>query len=249
MKPLFDFSGHRAGFRAPRPKPERNGRSTAKPLVVTIAAAVLPVLMFAGCEDDPPPPVKPAGSAVAAPQGAAPGASGAQAGAPAPAGSGRAGAAASASANPLAELPERVFTEADFSETDKNRDPFRGFALVFAQQARGKTTIQRQVIIDRYALDELKLAGVITRAEPRALFVDPNNVGWVIHTGDYVGKPEIVRAGGAAGIDVAINWRVDRIREGDVVFVREDPAHPEIAPVTRVVPLFPTEDTGKPGRR
>lgn len=222
-------------------KPIRQERRGTKPVILSLAAAALPVMLFAGCEDDPPPPPpKPAASAAPAP---AP-----EAAAASSAGPGQGRAAASASANPLAELPERVFTEADFAETDKNRDPFRGFASVFAQQARGKTTIQRQVVVDRYALDELKLAGVITRAEPRALFVDPNNVGWVIHTGDYVGKPEIVRAGGAAGVDVAINWRVDRIRDGDVVFVREDPSHPEIAPVTRVVPLFPTEDLGKTGR-
>lgn len=220
-----------------------HGRSNT-PVVVALAALVFPLVTVIGCEDDPPPPPKPAASAAPAPE--APGAPPAAAGAPAPAGSARAGA--SASTNPLGDLPERVFTESDFSETDRNRDPFRGFASVFAQQARGKTTIQRQVVVDRYALDELKLAGVITRTEPRALFVDPNNVGWVIHTGDYVGKPEIVRAGGAAGVDVAINWRVDRIREGDVVFVREDPSHPEIAPVTRIVPLFPTEDTGKTSR-
>lgn len=213
------------------------------PVFVTLAALVLPIVTMVGCEDDPPPkpaapPAAAPGSAAAAdPHGAAPAA------APPPAGSARAGA--SASANPLGDLPERVFTEADFAETDRNRDPFRGFASVFAQQARGKTTIQRQVVVDRFALDELKLAGIITRSDARALFVDPNNVGWVIHTGDYVGKPEIVRAGGAAGIDVAINWRVDRIRDGDVVFVREDPSHPEIAPVTRVVTLFPTEETGK----
>jgi type IV pilus assembly protein PilP len=216
-------------------------------VLVTLAITLVPAMLSAGCGDDPPPPPKPAASAPAAPAGSAPTTTAAEA--PGPAGSGRAGAAANPSANPLGELPERVFTEADFAETDKNRDPFRGFASVFAQQARGKTNIQRQVVVDRYALDELKLAGVITRAEPRALFIDPNNVGWVIHTGDYVGKPEIVRAGGAAGIDVAINWRVDRIRDGDVVFVREDPAHPEIAPITRVVPLFPTEDSGKPSRR
>lgn len=220
-------------------KPTRQEPRGMKPLFWSLLLAALPMVMMAGCEDDPPPPPpKPPAPATPAP---APEAAGA-----APAGSAR--AAGSASANPLAELPERVFTEADFAETDKNRDPFRGFANVFAQQARGKTNIQRQVIVDRYALDELKLAGVITRAEPRALFIDPNNVGWVIHTGDYVGKPEIVRAGGAAGVDVAINWRVDRIRDGDVVFVREDPSHPEIAPVTRVVPLFPTEDSGKTGR-
>jgi type IV pilus assembly protein PilP len=211
-------------------------------------ATLMAVMSLVACEEDPPP--RPAPSATP-PAAAAPVGSGqtVPAAAPGPAGSGRAGAAASASANPLAELPERVFTEADFSETDKNRDPFRGFAQVFAQQAKGKAVRQVVVVCDRYALDELKLAGVITRAETRALFIDPNNVGWSVQMGDYVGKPEIVRAGGIAGVDVAINWRVDRIRDGDVVFVREDPAHPEIAPVTRVIPLFPTEENGRPGRK
>jgi type IV pilus assembly protein PilP len=142
----------------------------------------------------------------------------------------------------LPDLPQRQFTEADFAETEKNRDPFRGFASMFAAQAKGRTVVQREVVVDRYSLDELKLTGVVTRAQPRALFIDPNNVGWVVKVGDYVGKPEIVHTGGPAGVDVAINWRVDRIRdEGDVVFVREDPAHPEIAPVTRVIALFPNE--------
>ncbi|MBK9266871.1 MAG: pilus assembly protein PilP [Polyangiaceae bacterium] len=227
-----------------------NTREVARRLAFAVAALVLPVFVVGGCEDDPPPPPpRPVGSAVA-PAGApgAPNQPAVAGAAPGPAGSGRAGAAASASANPLADLPERVFTEADFAETDKNRDPFRGFANVFAQQARAKKDDQRVVVVPRYALDELKLSGVITRAEARALFIDPNNVGWVVRTGDYVGKPEIVRAGGAAGIDIAIHWRVDRIREGDVVFVREDPAHPEIAPVTRVIPLFPADESGKPGR-
>ena len=67
--------------------------------------------------------------------------------------------------------------------------------------------------------------------------------------GDFVGKAELVHAGGPSGTDVAVNWRVDRIREGDVVFIREDPSHPEIPPTTRVMSLRPTEDTDKNGRR
>jgi NAD(P)-dependent dehydrogenase (short-subunit alcohol dehydrogenase family) len=40
-----------------------------------------------------------------------------------------------------------------------------------------------------------------------------------------------------------IDWR-----ENDVVFVREDPSHPEIPPSTRVVLLYPSEQTpGAPG--
>ncbi|MRG96475.1 pilus assembly protein PilP [Polyangium spumosum] len=165
------------------------------------------------------------------------------------AGVGADGGARAPKAAASAELPQREFGEVDFTETEKNRDPFRGFASVFAQQAKGRTVVQRQVVIERYALDELELKGIVTRSQPRALFTDPANVGWVVKVGDYVGKPEIVRTGGPAGIDVAINWRVDRIRDGDVVFVREDPAHPEIAPVTRVIALFPTENANNEGRR
>jgi len=61
----------------------------------------------------------------------------------------------------------------------------------------------------------------------------------VLYTGDYVGKAELISAGGTAGAEVAINWRVDRIRPTDVVFIREDNAHPDIPPTTRVMPLYP----------
>ncbi|HVK65336.1 MAG TPA: pilus assembly protein PilP [Polyangium sp.] len=199
-----------------------------------LVVALVPTVLAAGCEEDefyvPPPSATP-------PPGAAP-----------DGGVGTDGGAVAAQKEQL-ELPQREFGEADFTETEKNRDPFRGFASVFAQQAKGRTVVQRTVVIERYALDELKLSGLVTRSQPRALFIDPANVGWVLKVGDFVGKPEIVRTGGPTGVDVAINWRVDRIRDGDVVFVREDPAHPEIAPVTRVVALFPEENAGNEGRR
>ncbi len=38
---------------------------------------------------------------------------------------------------------------------------------------------------------------------------------------------------------MAVNWRIDRIRDSDVVFIREDPSHPEIPPTTRVIALRP----------
>jgi type IV pilus assembly protein PilP len=207
--------------------------------IVVVSALLGPAAFVAGCEDEWVPPPDPPG---AAPGQAAPGAGAT--------GSVDGGAGRGAKEAELAPLPERQFTEADFSETERNRDPFRGFAAMFSQQAKGQQKQQRQVIVDRFSLDELKLVGVVTRTAPRVLFTDPAGLGWVLKTGDYVGKPEIVHTGGPAGIDVAINWRVDRIRESDVVFVREDPAHPEIAPVTRVVSLFPREETpGGPGTR
>ena len=83
-----------------------------------------------------------------------------------------------------------------------------------------------------------------------ALLTDPGGLGWVAKVGDFVGKSELVHAGGPTGTDVAVNWRVDRIRDGDIVFIREDPSHPEIPPTTRVVALrTPEEEAGQKGPR
>jgi len=153
-----------------------------------------------------------------------------------------AGADAKAEPSNLPPLPVREFGERDFAETGDSRDPFRSFATMFEEQANTRVRLQRKVLIDQYALDELKLVGVVTRTAPRALFVDPTGYGWVAHVGDFVGKAEMVHTGGPSGTDIAINWRIDRIRDGDVVFVREDPSHPEIAPTTRVVALRTPEE-------
>jgi type IV pilus assembly protein PilP len=102
--------------------------------------------------------------------------------------------------------------------------------------------VQRNVLVDRYALEELKLLGVVTRGATRALLADPTGLGWVAKVGDFIGKAELVHSGGPNGVDVAINWRVDRIRNDDVVFIREDASHPEIPPTTRVLSLRPVEE-------
>jgi type IV pilus assembly protein PilP len=209
-------------------------------LLCGLAATLLLAASLAGCGDDaedPIAPVKPGGKAAAAGASARPAARGAgpDAGAPADAGMPE-----------LPPLPLREFQEADFSESDRSRDPFRSFESLFATQARGRVTIQRQVLVDRYALDELKLVGVVSRAPPRALLTDPTGLGWVVKVGDFVGKAEIVHAGGQTGVDVAVNWRVDRIRDSDVVFIREDPSHPEIPPTTRVIALRPLDSMNDP---
>lgn len=144
-------------------------------------------------------------------------------------------------------LPLKEFQEADFAETDRSRDPFHTFEKLFVRDSKGPVTLQREVLIDRYALDELKLVGIVTRGPARALLTDPTGLGWVTKVGDFVGKAEMVHSGGPTGPDVAINWRIDRIRENDLVFIREDPGHPEIPPTTRVIALRPVETAG-PGR-
>ena len=155
--------------------------------------------------------------------------------------------------SPLAKLPPlplREFQERDFAETDQSRDPFRSFVQVFVQQAATRGVLQRKVLVERYALDELHLVGIVLGAPSRALLTDPSGLGWVAKVGDFIGKSELVHAGGPTGTDVAVNWRVDRIRDGDLVFIREDPSHPEIPPTTRVVALrTPEEEAGQKGPR
>lgn len=160
------------------------------------------------------------------------------------------GAPASALAK-LPTLPLREFQERDFAETDQSRDPFRSFVQVFVAQAQSHGVLQRKVLVERFALDDLRLVGIVLGAPSRALLIDPSTLGWVAKVGDFVGKSELVHAGGPTGTDVAVNWRVDRIRDGDVVFIREDPSHPEIPPTTRVVALrTPEEEAGqKAGNR
>jgi len=150
------------------------------------------------------------------------------------------GPAASVAAAPSASspLPKVEFHEDDFGETERSRDPFRSFAKLFSEQSKSRVKSQRQVVLDHYAIDDLKLIGLVTRTDtPRAMLVDPNGRGWVVTKGQFIGRPEVVHAGGPGGVDYELNWRVDRIRESDLVLVREDPAHADIPPATRVIAL------------
>ncbi len=220
-------------------------RTTRRVEALALAALAAAPLLFAaaGCggDDDPglttAPTAKPAGSGPAKPPKTK---------------GGKAAPTVAPVPSDLPPLPLKEFQEADFAETDRSRDPFRSYETLFFRQSKAKVTLQRQVLIDRFALDELKLAGIITRGQERALLTDPTGLGWVAKVGDFVGKAELVHSGGPTGTDVAINWRIDRIREGDVVFVREDPSHPEIPPTTRVISLHPIEGGGPasgPARR
>ena len=138
-------------------------------------------------------------------------------------------------------LPRMEFAENDFVESDRNRDPFRSYAAMFApEQNKRVAQTDRQVILPQYSLDELKLVAIVTGGEyPRAMVVDPGGKGWVLKRGDWVGRPDVVHVGGANGADYQINWRVEKVRDGDIVFTREDPAQPGIPPATRVIALRP----------
>jgi type IV pilus assembly protein PilP len=160
--------------------------------------------------------------------------------------SGRPAAAASAAAPKASASAERVASpripidEADFTESERSRDPFRAYARAFAQEIKGRVVSQRKVVLPEYTLDELKLIGIVTRLQPaKAMLVDPTGKGHVIERGQFVGRADVVQGGGRTGNTYEVNWRVDRIRDGDVVLVREDPTNPDVPTVTRVIPLRP----------
>ena len=144
-------------------------------------------------------------------------------------------------------LPKMDFREDDFAETDHSRDPFRSFAKLFSEQGKMRVRSQRQVLLDHYAIDDLKLIGLVTNTDtPRAMLVDPTGRGWVVTKGQFICRPEIVHAAGPGGVDYELNWKIDRIREGDLVLVREDPAHTDMPATTRVITLRPLESETSP---
>jgi len=152
-------------------------------------------------------------------------------------------------ASAAAEPPPKVeVQETEFTENERSRDPFRSFAKSFSQDTKTRVHSQREVILSQYALDELKLIGIVTRAEPaKAMLVDPTGKGFVIQRGQFVGRADVVQAAGASGAVYEINWRVDRIRPSDVVLIREDPANPDVPSATRVIPLRPEDETNASG--
>lgn len=149
-----------------------------------------------------------------------------------------ASAAVDAGALPATRVALSEVGESEFVETDRTRDPFRSYAGNFVEAARRLDQNQRKVTLAEYSIDELKPIGIVMAGDyPRAMLLDPNGKGWVVKKGDYVGRPEVVHLGGPGGSDYQVNWRVDRIRDGDIVLLREDPAQPAAAPLTRVIPL------------
>jgi type IV pilus assembly protein PilP len=189
---------------------------SARLLVVVLALATL-----AGCEDEP---AKPA--AIPTPP--------AGVRAPAPA------AAANAVPTDNQPPPKLEIVESEFTESERSRDPFRSFVDSFREEIKGTAKSQREVVLSKFGIDELRLIGIVTRAEPaKAMLVDPAGTGFVVQRGQFVGKADVVQAAGRTGASYEINWRVDRIRDGDIVLVREDPQNPDVPSATRVIPLRP----------
>jgi type IV pilus assembly protein PilP len=133
-------------------------------------------------------------------------------------------------------------TENDFAESDHNRDPFRSFASLFVDKTNRSAKNELPVILPQYAIDELKLVAIVLAGDyPRAMVLDPTGKGWVVKRGDYLGRPDTVHTGGTNGTDYQLNWRVERVRDGDIVLSREDRALSGNT-ATRVIPLHPDSD-------
>lgn len=142
-------------------------------------------------------------------------------------------------------LPPIAFQEEDFSENDRSRDPFRSFEDLFLEKSSRRTFQRAKVLLDTYSLDQLKLIGVITGIVPaKAMLEDPAGIGHVVQRNDLVGKAERVQSSGGGLEEFEINWRVDRIRDSDVVFVREDPTNPDVPSATRVLSLHVEGEDG-----
>lgn len=159
-----------------------------------------------------------------------------------PANKSAARAAADKAEADLPPLPKVEFSEQDFSESERSRDPFRAYHDLFVDKADRRSLQRAKVLLEEFSLDELKLIGIISRIVPaKAMVVDPSGKGHVIERNNLVGRAERVQAG-SSNDEFEINWRVDRIRESDVVFVREDPANPDVPSATRVLSLRTAEE-------
>jgi type IV pilus assembly protein PilP len=160
---------------------------------------------------------------------------------PPPARRAAASASAAASAAPSATAP--TLTEADFTRSDSNRDPFASYAELLKPAKEEVTRLRTQALADRFALNELKLVGIVTgNTAPKAMFIDPEGKGWIVTLGQLLGRSETVKTGGSLGAEYELNWKVDRIRENDVVFIRETPGRPNVPSATRVVSLRTEEN-------
>jgi type IV pilus assembly protein PilP len=137
----------------------------------------------------------------------------------------------------------RALRDADFVESELNRDPFRNYVIELKTKA--PMAAQRTVLMPTTPLTSMRLIAIITGIDqPRAMIVDERGVGHVTSRGDFVGVADVVQTGGAENLPVALNWRVDRIRANEVVLAREDPSGPNRPPLTQVIPLYPAGEAG-----
>ena len=131
-------------------------------------------------------------------------------------------------------LAAMVYKDEDFVASIRNRDPFQSYSVQF--KAKAPDEMQRRVIMSTTSIEDMRLIAIVTGiAQPKAMLVDPSDVGHVVERGDYIGRPKVVQATGS--VSMAINWRVDRIRDNEVVLTQQDPTDPTRAALTKIIPL------------
>jgi Tfp pilus assembly protein PilP len=153
-----------------------------------------------------------------------------------PAAAAAGGAIAEGGAGTTAAGPREpvAYKDEDFVESISNRDPFK----VYTTQYRADLPegAQRRVYMPTTAVEEMRLIAIVTGvAKPKAMLLDPVGVGHVVERGDYVGRPKVIQASG--NVAMTLNWRVDRIRENEVVLTQEDATDPTRIAMTKIIPL------------
>lgn len=131
-----------------------------------------------------------------------------------------------------------VLKDDDFVESERHRDPFRSFNLNPKPHGGQEIAMetQRAVVMPDTAVEDMKLIAVISGlARPKAMLTDAHNVGYVVQRGDYIGRAKVFQTTGSVAI--TLNWRVDRIRDNEVVLTREDPQEQGRPPLSRIISM------------
>jgi type IV pilus assembly protein PilP len=127
------------------------------------------------------------------------------------------------------------FKDEDFVESEHNRDPFRSYSASFVKHGpEAPQGSQRLVIMPETAVEEMKLIAVISGlSRPKAMLTDKHNVGYVVQRGDYIGRPKVIQSTG--NVTITVNWRVDRLRETELVLTLQDPQDLSRPPLSRII--------------
>jgi hypothetical protein len=133
-------------------------------------------------------------------------------GGPAPGAAPGAAGAAEAKSGPREAV---TYKDDDFVESVTNRDPFRIYTSGVRADVQD-STVTRRVQMPTTAVEEM-------------------GVGHTVERGDYIGRPKVVQASG--NVAMTLNWRVDRIRENEVVLTQEDAGDPTRVALTKIIPL------------
>jgi hypothetical protein len=108
---------------------------------------------------------------------------------------------------------------ADFGEG--NRDPFEVLATAPPLPPSGE-------IASEFALDQLTLVGTVDSDPAHAMFMDPDEKGWIVKVGDHVGRADAV---------AACSWRVAEVKSAKVVVTRVDATACSAKPAKQVFEL------------